>query len=160
MSDVPPPGAQTPGGEPEKFDTETRQQTIESLQKDIETGNGYRMESLKQMLTLAAGLLAFTVSFRPALKPVTDEWLIYWSWCALGLSIVCGIGVMMCWERFYLAYRLNWHGEPQKGKTKRKRLTFLRRILLVLQVVGFIIGVLGIAAFAGENFHNVVPSGH
>ena len=140
--------------------TATREQTIESLQEDIKTGNAYRMESLKLMLTLATGLLAFTVSFRPTLANVIDEWLIYWSWCSLGISIVSGIGVMLCWERFYLSYRLNWHNQAQKGKTKRKLLTFLRRVLLVLQFGSFAYGVIGVAVFAAENFRNIIHSSH
>jgi hypothetical protein len=144
----------------EKPNTVTKKQTIESLQKDIETGNSYRMEGLKLMLTLGTGLLAFTVTFRPTLAQVTAEWLIYWSWCSLGVSVVCGIGIMLCWERFYLSYRLDWHDKPQKGKTKRKRLTWLRRALLVLQFVAFSYGVVGVALFAALNFHNVTPPGH
>ncbi len=140
--------------------TATREQTIDSLLEDIKTGNSYRMESLKLMLTLATGLLAFTVTFRPTLVTVVDEWLIYWSWCSLGVSIVSGIGVMLCWERFYLSYRLNWHKQAQKGKRKRKFLTFLRRVLLLLQFGSFAYGVIGVAVFAAENFHNVVHSPH
>jgi hypothetical protein len=150
------------GGVPlhELPNTETRKQTIESLQEDIKTGNSYRMESLKLMLTLATGLLAFTVSFRPTLANVTDEWLIYWSWCSLGISIVSGIAVMLCWERFYLSYRLNWHNQAQRGKTTRKVLTFCRRVLLVLQFGFFAYGVIGVAVFAAKNFNNVVHSAH
>ena len=131
-------------------------QTIESLQKDIDTGNTYRIESLKQMLTLAAALLAFTVSFRPILHNVEIEPLIYVSWVSLGVSVVTGIGVMMCWERFYLSYRLNWHGNPKEGEEKRKRLTFWRRRLLLAQAITFSVGVIGVAVFAGKNFKNVI----
>jgi hypothetical protein len=135
-------------------------QTIDSLHRDIGFGNSYRMEALKLMLTLATGLLAFTVSFRPTLSTIADEWLIYWSWCSLGISVVSGIGIMLCWERFYLSYRLDWHDKAVKGQRVRKILTVLRRVLLVLQFGSFAYGVIGVAVFAAENFHNVVHPAH
>jgi hypothetical protein len=149
-----PPDAGEGGGK------ERRKATIDSLQKDIETGNSYRMEALKQMLTLATALLAFTVSFRPTLKAVNQEWLIFYSWLALGISIVSGIAIMMCWERFYLAYRLDWHDKAKEGENRRDQITLVRRLLLLLQLISFAFGTLGVAIFAGLNFTNVVASSH
>lgn len=137
-------------------EAEEKEQTIDSLHRDIGFGNSYRMEALKLMVTLATGLLAFTVSFRPTLSTITNEWLIYWSWCSLGVSIVCGIGIMLCWERFYLSYRLDWHNKAATGKRRRALLTGLRRVLLVLQFGFFAYGVIGVAMFAAQNFGNVV----
>ena len=113
------------------------------------------MEALKQVITLAAALLAFTVSFRPTLKPVDHEWLVWVSWISLGLAIITGIGTMMCWERFYLSYRHDARGEREDGEKIRDKLLIFLRVFITVMMIGFAVGTLGIGVFAAANIRNI-----
>src|SRR5271165_3915784 len=57
-----------------------RKPTIESVHKNVDLGNTYRMELLKQSLTIAAAILAFSVTFRPTLIKVDFPWLMWGGW--------------------------------------------------------------------------------
>jgi hypothetical protein len=130
--------------------------TIESLQKDIEFGNKYRLELLKHLLTLSAAILAFTISFRPTLIRVEHPYLMWIGWIALGLSSSLGMLHMLLWSHFYLSYRdFDWYGRGEDGKKRRKTITLWRRLIMFFQFFGFGLGVLGIALFAAFNFQNV-----
>lgn len=137
---------------------DVRKPTIEAIHRDVEFENKYRLELLKQLLTLAAAILAFTVSFRPTLAHVDFGWLMWGGWVALGVSLGCGMLHMLLWSHFYLSYRdYDWHGRPSEGKSHRKYITGFRRFVMFFQFLGFAAGVLGIAIFAAVNFHNVLP---
>jgi hypothetical protein len=71
-------------------------------------------------------------------------------WIGLSVALFGGLGNMYGWERFYMSYRdYEWH--QHDGKPKRKVITFWRRVAFAAQVLGFIIGVAGIAWFAATN---------
>jgi hypothetical protein len=138
-------------------DKDERKPTIESVHKNIELGNTYRMELLKQSLTIAAAILAFSVTFRPTLTQVDYAWLMWGGWLALTISVSSGMLHMLLWSHFYLSHRdFDWHDRPAEGKARRKLITFWQRFVMFLQFLGFACGVVGIGLFAALNFQNTV----
>ena len=132
--------------------------TIAALHTDIGFANQYRLELIKTSLTLAAALLAFTVTFRPSLITPSREWLMWVGWIGLGLSTLGAMGNMYGWEQFYISYR-NHKDDQTKGKSVRKKITCWRRCAMSMQFIGFAAGVLSIAIFAAINLDNVKPPG-
>jgi hypothetical protein len=122
---------------------------LEVTQNNVGLANTYRIELSKQILTIAAALFAFTVTFygigaQGARAPGAAI-----GWAALALSIFCGLFVMWAWERFYISYRdYDYHGKGADGYAHRKRLTASRRALLAVQYVTFLGGVVCVGLFA------------
>lgn len=134
------------------------QPDIDALQTDIGFANTYRLEVIKTVLGIATALLAFTISFRPKLSIVQYEWMMQASWAALAISIIAGIVTMYCWELFYISYRdKDWKGNGQEGKALRKKITGFRRFFFFWEIVGCLVGVLGVAYFSVVNLPNAAP---
>ncbi len=130
--------------------------TIESIHANVEWANKYRLELIKLVMTLAAGILAFTVSFRPTLTKVESPELMWMGWIGLGLSLVGGMVHMHGWDRFYISYRdHDWKG--RSGKVARDAINMWRGAAMMFQYAGFAIGVITIALFAVANIGNVAP---
>jgi hypothetical protein len=135
-----------------------RKPTIEAVHRDVAFANKYRLELLKQLLTLSAALLAFTVSFRPTLTRVDSAWLMWAGWIALGVSSFCGMLHLLLWSHYYISYRdYDWLEKGDEGILQRKYITTFRRFVMFFQFLGFAVGVLGVAIFAAVNFQNVLP---
>lgn len=81
---------------------------LDTLHKDIALANTYRLETTKLLLTIVTALLAFTVSFRPTLKTVECEKLMWIGWLALAASLGGGIFELFGWENFYISYRRDY----------------------------------------------------
>ena len=127
---------------------------IESIHRDLAAANAYRQEFIKSLILIAGGLFAFSVSFRPELRAVASECLFWIAWIGLGLSMLGGFAQLAAWERFYASYqRFEWKGHD--GKPCRKMITYVRRVALVLQVVGFVVGVAAHGSFTALNLANV-----
>jgi hypothetical protein len=134
--------------------------TIESVHRDIQLANTYRMELIKYLLAITAGLFAFTVTFRPTLSPVQHAWAMWLGWTGLGLSMIGGLFHMVCWDHYYKSYRdFDWKHRldtgAESGRQARKQINWWREAAMVVQYGGFMIGVIGIAIFAGVNIDNV-----
>jgi hypothetical protein len=130
---------------------------IESIHRDLAVANAYRQEFIKSLILIAGGLFAFSVSFRPELRPVASEQLFWIAWIGLGISMVGGFAQLAAWERFYSSYqRFEWKGDD--GKSHRKKITSMRRGALFLQVVGFVVGVAALGSFTALNLSNVEKS--
>lgn len=130
---------------------------IESMHRDLEFANNYRLELIKHIMTLAAGVLAFTVAFRPTLKPIFQGWLMWIGWLGLGLSMIGGLMHLLGWDRFYTTYRdYDFKGQHTQGVNKRHVITGWRRLGMFMQFIGFGVGVLAIGVFAALNLGNVV----
>jgi hypothetical protein len=130
---------------------------IESIHRDLAVANAYRQEFIKSLILIAGGLFAFSVSFRPELRPVASEQLFWIAWVALGLSMLGGFAQLAAWERFYASYqRFEWKGFD--GKPRREMITGARRVALILQVAGFIVGVAALGSFTALNLANVEKS--
>jgi len=130
--------------------------TIEAVHRDVGFANEYRLEVIKTMLAISTALLAFTVSFRPKLNPVWYEWMMVAGWVGLGASLIGGILTMYCWELYYISYRDYDHkGRAVAGREYRDKVNKCRKAAFLVQCVGFLIGVAGVAMFAGVNVSNV-----
>jgi hypothetical protein len=132
---------------------------IESIHRDIALANSYRQEFIKSLILIAGGLFAFSVSFRPELRAVVDEELFSIAWIGLTASMVGGFVQLASWERFYASYqRYEWKGKD--GKQYRHFITVARRVALLLQIFGFIVGVAALGSFTAINLGNVEKAQH
>lgn len=132
------------------------QLNIDALHRDIATGNQYRLELSKTLLTLATGLLAFTFAFPPQLTAISNPEALRIGWSALAVSVLGGCVNLYGWERFYLSYRdWDWKGKGEDGKQARAAITRWRRIGRLAQFLGFVVGVAGVGAFAIANVSNI-----
>lgn len=134
--------------------------TIESVHRDIAFANTYRIELIKYVLAIAAGLFAFTATFRPSLACVCEPDAMLWGWIALGLSMVGGMVHMAGWDHYYKSFRDHDWAErndngAQKGKAARKWINRWRRAGMAFQYLGFVAGVAAIGYFAYMNLNNV-----
>jgi hypothetical protein len=81
---------------------------IQRTQADLATGNTYRLEFTKHLLTLAAGVLAFTTTFGPKFSTLHDAFALILSWITLGTSILTGSASLYYWEQFYISYHKDY----------------------------------------------------
>lgn len=129
---------------------------IEAIHRDVDFANRYRLELNKTLLALAAALLAFTISFPPALTAIEQDWILALSWTALAFSLLGGLFNLYGWEKFYISYRDYAKPEQEEeGNAYREKITFRRRIAHVAQFTGFIVGVIALAGFVVLNRANV-----
>ena len=128
--------------------------TITALQTDVGFANKYRLELIKTSLTVAAALLAFTVTFRPNLSAPQCEWLMWVGWIGLGLSTLGAMGNMYGWEQFYIPYR-DYKLDQDEGKRVRHTITLWRRRAMAVQFAGFAFGVMSIAIFSAINLDHL-----
>lgn len=107
---------------------------MEDVHRDIALSNTYRHEFIKHMLSLAAAVFVFTISFKKDIigqgPPLHPE-LAALAWSLMALSIMGGIAHLAGWDRFYMSYRDHDYPVPDgKGKEVRRRITFWRRIAM------------------------------
>lgn len=133
---------------------ENAESDLSVIHTDVGFANQYRIELIKTTMTLAAGILAFTVTFRPTLASVSHEWLIWVGWLSLGLSTIGSMLNMYGWERIYISYR-DYREIVVKGESVRARITLWRRTAMFFQFLGFGVGVLAVGAFSALNLQNV-----
>jgi hypothetical protein len=101
-------------------------------------------------------LLAFSISFPPTLTAVHFVTLVRIAWVALGISILCGVTIHFAWSKFFISFRdFDNRNRSDEGKLSRKRWTSRRRALELVQFIALLIGVMGIAIFAGVNYQYV-----
>lgn len=135
-------------------DSQRRAPNIESVHRDLAVANAYRQEFIKSLILICGGLFAFSVAFRPELRAVEHETLFWIAWIGLAVSMFGGFGQLAAWERFYSSYqRFEWKGKD--GRSWREATTFLRRVSLILQVAGFVVGVAAFGSFTALNLGNV-----
>lgn len=125
---------------------------ISAIQADVGFGIQFRLELMKQLLTLATALLAFTVGFFtvPGAPGHVDNAPLAWvGWMALIVAIGCGLLQMRHWERFYLSYRdFDHKDDGAGGKTYRATITRYRHLAMTIQYITLTIGVLCLTVFA------------
>lgn len=124
--------------------------------KDIDRSIDYRKKYYEYSLTIATALLAFSISFPPALTAIHYLSLVRIAWVALGISILCGVTVHFAWSKFFISFRdFDNRNRVDQGRLNRKNWTDLRRVMEFIQFFSLLIGVMGIAIFAGVNYQYV-----
>jgi hypothetical protein len=131
-----------------------QQDLIATIQRDIAFGNTYRLEYIKNLVTISTGIFVFTVAFVKDLlgKPipsVLDKPLLIAGWSSLVASIVAGIFHMRWWGLYYIAWGLYWN-QP-KGQRQRAFLNRWRRVAEWTQLLGFLAGLVLLVVFASIN---------
>jgi hypothetical protein len=135
--------------------------TIDALHRDIALANQYRLELIKYLLAIAAALFAFTITFRPSLSHVDLACAMWLGWTGLGISMIGGMFHMLGWDHYYKSYRdYDWKHKGSEegkraGKAARASINNWRRLAMVMQFGGFVLGVIAIGLFAGANIDNV-----
>jgi hypothetical protein len=128
------------------------------LQNNIDRSIDYRREYYKYNIGIATALLAFTVSFPSTLSKVDYSYLIFAAWGGLGVAVLSAVATHILWSNFFITWRnLDNKGQPEKGRATRAQLTRPRRLLDALQIIGLIVGVVGVVLFAGLNLGNISP---
>lgn len=133
------------------METPKRDRTLDNIHQDIDFANRYRLEYIKHLMSLCAGI--FIISIGLMGDNISGETFskfrigIVLGWFALILSMMGGIFHMRVWDKFYMSFR-----KPhEEGVTIRKVLRFRRRIAELIQVSCFMIGMILIFAFVAFN---------
>jgi hypothetical protein len=124
--------------------------------KDIDRSVDYRKKFYEYSVTIATALLAFSISFPPTLTAVHLVILVRIAWVALGISILCGVSVHFAWSKFFISFRdFDNRNHRDEGKRNRKKWSFLRKTMELVQFLTLLIGVMGMSIFAGVNYQYV-----
>lgn len=121
----------------------------EALHRDIALANQYRLEFIKHTMSLAAAALVFTITFRKDIIGTASPQhtsLIGIGWTAMIVSLLGGLGHLAGWDRFYITYR-DHKDDRVAGDAARAEITTLRRLAMIVQLLGFFIGLICIAAY-------------
>lgn len=134
--------------------TDTR--SLADKHKDIEFSNTYRVEYIKHLMSIAAGLFAFTVVFAKdflgkAAAGTAAKPILLIGWGALLLSLVAGIMHMRFWASYYISWAKAFH-DPG-GLTWRASVDTGRKVTELIQIVSFIIGLACLFFFAAVNMY-------
>lgn len=126
------------------------ERSLDHIQTDVDFANRYRLEYVKHMMSIAAGVFALSVTFMKDLVGETEtkaSALLPLSWALLIVSLSAGVGHMKAWDRFYIAYRK----ERVERDRRHRRINPLRVTAEIVQVGGLIAGVVVMMLFAIAN---------
>lgn len=125
---------------------------IEIVQSNVGLANLYRVELLKQLITLATALFAFTVGFftsSPIGVASAPSWLAWGGWLFLGCSLATGLYQLFAWEEYYISYRdYDHHDDVKGGVAYRDVFTGHRRFAKRVQYATLFLGVVFVAIYA------------
>lgn len=129
--------------------------TVEQRQQDIEFGNRYRIEYIKHLISISAGIFAFTVTFtkdmlgQQAITTAHAKVALITGWSLLVVSIIAGILHMRFWAWFFIS----WGRNPHDPEEKRWRNTIMsrRRTAETVQFTAFFLALGSLALFAALN---------
>jgi hypothetical protein len=113
------------------------------------------MEYIKHLLTMAAGVFAFTITFMKDYvdKPSSDlefQGVLVLGWSLLMLSLLAGIFHMRCWTSFFTSWGARDHLSDAALRW-RSSIDKWRRAAEFFQVVFFLTGLLSMIVFAAVN---------
>ncbi len=125
--------------------------TLEDIHRDVDFSNRYRLEYIKHLMSLSAGIFVISIAF---MKDVVGGYStavfkigLVVGWAFLILSLVGGIFHMKCWDRYYISYR-----KPKDvGDIRRKRINRWRIIAETSQITFFALGIVLLFGFAALN---------
>lgn len=134
-----------------KLAAEPDTRTLEQAHLDLGLGNNYRMEYIKHLMSIAAGAFVFSVTFSKDMLngsfPSNGmKTVLLLGWASLAVSVVAGIFHMRIWAQYYISWGL--HYEKPEAKKWRGKLNRWRKTADKLQVVGFVVGLAALLAFA------------
>jgi hypothetical protein len=126
------------------------ERTLEDVHRDVEFANRYRLEYIKHIMSIAAGVFVISIAFMGELtgdKIVESKSTLVCGWFLLLLSLVAGIFHMKCWDRFFTSFRKDF----AEGSRRRKRINRIRILVETLQIGLFVVGLLCVFLFARAN---------
>ena len=125
--------------------------TLEDIHRDVDFSNRYRLEYIKHLMSLSAGIFVISVAF---MKDVIGEPTVVvfklgliTGWGFLILSLVGGILHMKCWDRYYISYRK----DEDIGNIRRKHINMWRIAFETCQIAFFLLGITMIFCFVALN---------
>src|SRR5262249_23463874 len=133
---------------------EKDQRTLSEKHKDIEFSNQYRIEYIKHLITIAAAIFAFTLTFlkdifEKPLSSVIYNPILIMGWLLLIVSLMGGIAQMRLWASYYVSWARSLYNEEEKkwrDTVDRRRLRFE-----YLQIYSFFVGLILLLMFSSLN---------
>jgi hypothetical protein len=137
-------------------DVEEDNRTLSENHKDIEFSNQYRIEYIKHLMSLAAGIFALTLTFFKDLlgKPISAvsyKPILMIGWLLLIISLMAGIAQMRLWASYYISWAKSFNDEAERNWrhiVDKRRLKFE-----YLQIFSFSIGLLLLLLFSSLNLY-------
>ena len=135
----------------------TDSRSLAEKHKDIEFSNAYRIEYIKHLMAIAAGVFAFTITFAKdflgrAASGTAAKPLLLLGWGALLVSLVAGVMHMRFWASYYVYWANALH--DLTAKEWRARLDITRKITELVQVITFMVGMGCLFLFAAVNMYS------
>jgi hypothetical protein len=135
---------------------ERDQRTLSEKHKDIEFSNQYRIEYIKHLITIAAAIFAFTLTFLKDIlgKPLFSvgyKPILILGWLLLIVSLMAGVAQMRLWASYYVSWAKSLYDEEQKkwrDTVDRSRLRFE-----YLQIFSFFAGLVLLLVFSSLNLY-------
>ncbi|MBN2261095.1 MAG: hypothetical protein JW702_11145 [Clostridiales bacterium] len=125
--------------------------TLEEIHYDVGLANNYRIEYIKHLMSLSAGIFVISIAFMSDLvkeiENAEHKVIIILGWGFLIISLIGGIFHMKCWDRFYISYRK----EMDIGNIRRKKINKYRILAEIIQVSSFLTGIIFIFLFVSTN---------
>jgi hypothetical protein len=139
-------------GEPSPVEDDER--SLADAHRDINFGNRYRLEYIKHLISVATGVLVFTIAFmkdfvRTDAAHADARFLLLLGWSALVASAVAGIFHMRYWAWYYTSWGTEW--TAPRAKEWRTAVDRRRVVAENVQLYGFVAGILCLLIFAGWN---------
>jgi hypothetical protein len=122
--------------------------------RDIGLGNTYRIEYIKNLVSITTGVFVFTVTFMKDLvgKPLAQvvyKPLLISGWSVLAISIIAGVFHLRLRAAYYISWGLDSTG-ANRGK-HRRALNRKRKIAEYTQISSFFVGLALLVTFASLN---------
>lgn len=125
--------------------------TLEDIHFDVGLANNYRLEYIKHLMSLSAGIFVISIAFMSDLisgiATARCKFTIIIGWGLLILSLIGGIFHMKSWDRFYISYRK----ETEIGVKRRSKINKYRILSESFQVSSFLLGIILIFLFVAIN---------
>jgi len=136
-------------------DKKIAEPTISAIQHDVALAYTHRLELVKIIMTISAGLFAFTVSFpvSPNIPSAKYVWFTWISWIGLGGGMLFGIMHLKAIEQYFISYKdFDWKEKRiGAGASRRTKIEKFKTLFSFCQYGGFAIGVISTAALADRN---------
>jgi hypothetical protein len=128
--------------------------TLADSHLDIGLGNQFRLEYIKHLVSLSTGVFVFSIAFMKDImgKPIAQvlvKPVLICGWASLVVSTFAGILHMRYWASYYISWGTGWQ-EPG-ARRYRSTLNRRRKAAEVIQIAGFVIGLILFVVFTAFN---------